>query len=88
MIAQQTRQTMTDLKTYQAYAESLYADIHAVVKDSLPRREVLLGWLDDFLLRAKKRGFQMEQADVNDLTALDQFVRINGIPATVRAALE
>ena len=46
---------MTDLKTYQAYAESLYADIHAVVKDSLPRREVLLGWLDDFLLRAKKR---------------------------------
>lgn len=88
MIAQQTRQTMTDLKTYQAYAESLYADIHAVVKDSLPRREVLLGWLDDFLLRAKKRGFQMEQADVNDLTALDQFIRINKVPATVRAALE
>jgi hypothetical protein len=79
---------MTELKTYQAYATSLYADIHAVVKDGLPRREVLLDWLDDFLLRAKKRGFQMEQADVDDLTALDQFVRINRIPATDRTALE
>jgi hypothetical protein len=79
---------MTDLKTYQAYAASLYADIHAVVKDGLPRREVLLDWLDDFLLRAKKRGFQMAPADVNDLMALDQFVRINKIPATDRAPLE
>jgi hypothetical protein len=79
---------MTELRTYQEYATSLYADIHAVVKDGLPRREVLLDWLNDFLLRAKKRGFQMEQADLNNLTALDQFVRINGIPATVRTALE
>ncbi len=79
---------MTELKTYQEYATSLYTDIHAVVKDGLPRREVLLDWLDDFLLRAKKRGFQMVQADVDDLTALDQFVRINRIPATVRTALE
>jgi len=79
---------MTELKTYQAYAESLHADIHAVVKDGLPRREVLLDWLDDFLLRVKKRGFQMEQAEVNNLIALDQFVHMNGIPATIRTALE
>ena len=79
---------MTDLKTYQVYATSLHADIHAVVKDGLPRREVLLDWLDDFLLRAKKRGFQMEQAEVNNLIALDQFVHMNGIPATIRTALE
>jgi hypothetical protein len=87
-VTQQTRQPMTELKTYQEYATSLYTDIHAVVKDGLPRREVLLDWLDDFLQRAKKRGFEMAQADVNDLTALDQFVRINKIPATVRTALE
>jgi len=54
MIAQQTRQTMTDLKTYQAYAESLYADIHAVVKDSLPGGSPPR-WLDDFSC-ARKNG--------------------------------
>jgi hypothetical protein len=78
---------MTDLKTCQAYATSLHADIKAAINDGLPRREVLLDWLDEFLLRAKKRNFQMEQADVDNLTALDQFVRFNRIPATERAAL-
>lgn len=78
---------MTELKTYQAYASSLHADIKAAVNDGLPRREVLLEWLDDFLLRAKKRSFQMEQTDVDNLTALDQFVRYNRIPATERVVL-
>jgi hypothetical protein len=79
---------MTELKTYQVYATSLHADIEAAVNDGLPRREVLLDWLDDFLQRVKKRGFQMVQGDVDNLTALDQFVRFNRIPATARASLE
>jgi hypothetical protein len=79
---------MTELKTYQVYATSLHADIEAAVNDGLPRRQVLLDWLDEFLLRVKKRGFQMEQGDVDNLTALDQFVRFNRIPATARAPLE
>jgi hypothetical protein len=78
---------MTDLNTYQMYAMSLLADLQAVAKNSVPRREVLLDWLDDFLERTKKREFQMKQAEVDDLIALDQFVHRNGIPATVRAAL-
>ncbi len=79
---------MTELKTYQVYATSLHADIEAAVNDGLPRREVLLSWLDDFLLRVKKRGFEMVKEDVDNLTALDQFVRFNRIPATARAPLE
>jgi hypothetical protein len=79
---------MTELKTYQVYATSLHADIEAAVNDGLPRRQVLLDWLDEFLLRVKKRGFQMEQGDVDNLTALDQFVRFNRITATARAPLE
>ncbi|MGA2444046.1 MAG: hypothetical protein ABSG50_01295 [Opitutaceae bacterium] len=79
---------MTDLKTYQVYAASLLDDIRAVAQNGLPRREVLLDWLDDFLVRTKKRGFQMEQAEVDNLIALDQFVHMNGIPATVRTMLE
>jgi hypothetical protein len=83
-----TRQTMNELKTYQTYAKSLLTDIQAVAKNGLPRQEVILDWLDEFLLRSKKRGFQMGQPDVDDLTALDLFVRVNKIPATVRAPLE
>jgi hypothetical protein len=79
---------MTELKTYQVYATSLHADIEAAANDGLPRREVLIAWLDDFLLRAKKRGFEMAPADVDNLTALDQFVRFNLITATARAPLE
>jgi hypothetical protein len=79
---------MTDLKTYQVYAVSLLADLQAVAKNSVPRREVLLDWLDDFLERTKTRGFKMAQGEVENLIALDQFVHRNGIPATVRAALE
>ncbi len=79
---------MTDLKTYQVYAASLLDDLQAAAKNGVPRREVILDWLDDFLVRTKKRGFQMEQAEVENLIALDQFVHRNGIPATVRATLE
>lgn len=79
---------MTDLKTYQVYAASLLADLQAAAKNSVPRREVLLDWIDDFLERTKKRGFQMEQAEVEDLIALDEFVHRNGIPATARAMLD
>jgi hypothetical protein len=78
---------MNELKTYQTYATSLLADIQAVAKNDLPRREVILDWLDEFLLRSKKRGFVMGQTDVDDLTALDLFVRVNQIPASVRMSL-
>jgi hypothetical protein len=78
---------MNDLNTYRTYATSLLADIQAVARNGLPRQEVLLDWLDEFLLRSKKRGFVMAQADVDDLTALDLFVRANQIPATDRASL-
>ncbi|HUJ45252.1 MAG TPA: hypothetical protein VLW52_16775 [Opitutaceae bacterium] len=80
---------MTDLRTYQVYAVSLLADLQATTaKDGVPRREVLLDWLDDFLVRAKKRGFEMAQVEVDNLIALDEFVHRNGIAATARAALD
>jgi hypothetical protein len=69
------------------YAVSLLADLQAAAKIGVPRREVLIDWLDDFLVRSKKRGFEMEQVEVDDLIALDEFVHRNGIAASVRAAL-
>ena len=78
---------MSEPTSYQVYATSLHDDITASVNDGLPRREILLEWLEDFQTRAKKKGFQVEQADIDNLTALDQFVRFNRIPATERATL-
>ncbi|MDD2762626.1 MAG: hypothetical protein PHE83_01475 [Opitutaceae bacterium] len=79
---------MTDATTSQTYATSLLADFQAVATKSVPRQEVITDWLADFLLRSKKRGFQMEQSDVDDLTAVDRFLRVNKIPATARPPLE
>lgn len=77
---------MTTPSKYQDFATSLLTDLRGST-DLIPRREVLVNWLEDFLLRAAKRGFQMGPMEVEDLIALDRFIRVNGIPATVRVAL-
>ena len=71
---------------YREYATSLLTDLQRST-DLIPRREVLVNWLEDFLQRTAQRGFQMEPTEVEDLVAVDQFIRVNGIPATVRVAL-
>jgi len=78
---------MNKLITYRTYATSLLTDIQAAARSEMPRQEVILDWLGEFLLRSKKRGFVMVQADVDDLNALDLFVRVNQIAATVRSPL-
>lgn len=78
---------MNELKAYQTYATSLLTDIEAAATSELQRQEVILNWLGEFLLRSKKRGFVMAQADVDDLNALDLFVRANQITATLRSPL-
>ncbi|MFA5056995.1 MAG: hypothetical protein WC485_02685 [Opitutaceae bacterium] len=79
---------MTESTTYQTYATSLLADFQAVAVNSVPRQEIITDWLTDFLLRSKKRGFQMGPSEVADLTAVDRFLRVNKISATARPLLE
>ena len=79
---------MITLTKYQIYAQSLLVDIGAVTANLLFRREVLLGWLEDFATRAARKDFRIEPVEVENLIALDKYVRVNHIPATSRAALD
>lgn len=78
---------MTEFSAYQIYATSLLTDFRMLGNGAVPRQKVLTDWLEDFLLRARKRAFMIEPADVENLNALDEFVRMNRIPATARTAL-
>lgn len=63
-------------------ARTLRADILAAPDVWLPRREVLLDWLNLFILRA---GSSHQEADVmenDDLDALDRFLRKQKIPVS------
>lgn len=64
-----------------AQARSLRADILAAPHVWLPRREILLEWLDGFLRRAGSSAYELEPTEAADLHALDQFLRRQKIPA-------
>lgn len=64
------------------HARALRADILAAPDVWLPRREVLLEWLDAFVRRAARATYSLGETEAADLTALDQFLRKKGIPAT------
>jgi hypothetical protein len=78
---------MSPLELHRAYALSLLADLNAPDAQAQPCRDTLLDWLQLFLRRADARGFRATDADVENLIALDQYVRINRIPATPRPKL-
>lgn len=63
-----------------AHATSLLADIHSASATFLPRREELELWLRDFLRRSAAKGFHVAGEDVENLNALDQFVRAHHLP--------
>lgn len=72
---------------YHIYATSLLADIQAAADVFLPRRDDLARWLNDFLRRSAVKGFHADASEVENLVALDAFVRLNLIPATRREPL-
>ena len=61
-------------------ARSLRADILAAPAVWLPRREVLLDWLNGFGTRAQAANYTLGGTEAADLTALDQFLRTMHIP--------
>lgn len=64
-----------------AHARSLRADILAAPHVWLPRRDVLLEWLNGFLLRVEKPSYELADTEADDLTALEHFLRKKKIPA-------
>ena len=61
-------------------ARSLRADILAAPDVWLPRREILVEWLDGFVRRAEKPSYHLGLTEEADLTALDRFLRKKKVP--------
>lgn len=78
---------MSTLELHRTYALSLLTDLSAPDAQAQPCRDTLLDWLRVFLRRTDARGFRASDADVENLIALDQYVRINRIPASPRPKL-
>ena len=65
---------------YLTHARTLRADILAAPEVWLPRREILLDWLNVFVGRAEKPAYHLGETEAADLTALDHFLRKKKIP--------
>ena len=63
------------------HARHLRADIMAAPEIWLPRREVLLDWLNAFLRRAEVAKYELGETEEADLAALETFLRRKHVPA-------
>lgn len=63
------------------HARTLRAEILAAPQVWLPRREILLEWLDGFLSRAARGSYELQETEAADLRALDEFLRRQKVPA-------
>jgi hypothetical protein len=71
---------MPTLSPHVLHARALRADLLASPTIWLPRREILLEWLSEFLTRAQDSRYVFETAETTDLDALDRFLRKNHVP--------
>lgn len=62
------------------HARALRADILAAPSVWLPRREILLDWLDKFLQRGAAANYELGETEAADLAALDKFLRKRSVP--------
>ena len=65
---------------YVTQARSLRTDILEAPTVWLPRREILLDWLNAFLQRAEKPKYELGETEASDLVALDHFLRRKKVP--------
>lgn len=62
------------------HARALRADILAAPDVWLPRREILLDWLDKFLQRVVTPAYTLGESEAADLAALEKFLRKRLVP--------
>lgn len=62
-------------------ARALRADIMAAPQIWLPRRDIILEWLNGFLLRAATPRYELDSTEAEDLNALERFLRQQHVPA-------
>ncbi len=71
---------IADEKTTQTHAKALLAGITGVPETYLPRRAVIVDWLNGYLLRSDRRGYVMDPEESDDLIELDKFLRAHEVP--------
>lgn len=62
------------------HARALRADILAAPGVWLPRREILVDWLEKFLQRAITPKYELGETEAADLVALEKFLRKKSVP--------
>ena len=62
------------------HARALQADILAAPGVWLPRREIVLQWLEKFLQRVATPRYELGETEAADLAALDKFLRKQSVP--------
>ena len=62
------------------HARALQADILAAPSVWLPRREILIEWLEKFLQRVAVPNYELGETEAADLAALDKFLRKKLVP--------
>ncbi|HVS51194.1 MAG TPA: hypothetical protein VHD62_02470 [Opitutaceae bacterium] len=71
---------MSSNREHLAHAHALQADISAAPEVWLPRREILLEWLEKFLQRVAAPDYELGETEADDLAALDKFLRKKMVP--------
>ena len=65
------------------HARALRSDILGAPGVWLPRREILLEWLEKFLQRVAAPNYDLGESEAADLAALDKFLRKRMVPVAV-----
>lgn len=65
-------------------ARGLLADIQRAPGAYLPRREALVRWLGEFLVRAQRPAYRLGNTEVDDLNSVHQFLRTENVPVAGR----
>ena len=81
----QQRKIMNEKNENLSRAQAMRDDILASPDVWLPRRDILLDWLNAFVQRAETPSYMIGETEVADLTALDRFLRNKKVPAVVQA---
>jgi hypothetical protein len=62
------------------HARALRADILAAPGVWLPRRDILVEWLEKFSQRAAAPKYELGETEAADLVALEKFLRKKSVP--------
>ncbi len=70
---------MTNRTQHLSHAQALLTGIHAQPDAYLPRRAILVDWLDGFVVRATSAHYVLGVTEADDLGALADFLRSKDI---------